>query len=374
MEDLLIPMIGGGVVLIAGILFFVMKKKQNDNLDELATEANAKKDIPQGKVKKKTTPVEEKVEEPIKDEPVVEKDEVVTPEKVVEKEPAIEIKIASTTAKKVTKRDVPAHGKITKQDLTIFAGTKILVAEDNMINQKVIKGLMGDSGMELTMADDGQIALDILEKNSDFHLVLMDAHMPNVDGFEATRIIRANPNYEHILVVALSGDTAVDDIRKMREAGMEEQLAKPLKMDSLYDVLYAYGVLNEAEDEEEVVVETSSDSASKFVELNIEQGLETFGGDEDFYKEEGLTPFLEAYENIADVIDDLVINEEFDKLNGLLHDVLGVAGSIGALKLQANTTTMKESVKATQGESYGDYSDAYREQVASLIKEIKEYI
>ncbi len=369
MEDLLIPMIGGGVVVIAAILFFVMKKKQNDNLDDLATEANTKKDIPQGKVKKKEAPKEEKTQEPIVEE-VVTKEEPAP----VEKEAPIEIKIASTTAKKVTKRDVPAHGKIVKADLTIFAGTKILVAEDNMINQKVIKGLMGDSGMELTMADDGQIALDILEKNSDFHIVLMDAHMPNVDGFEATRIIRANPNYEHILVVALSGDTAVDDIRKMREAGMEEQLAKPLKMDSLYDVLYAYGVLNEAGAEEEVVVETSSASASKFVELNIEQGLETFGGDEDFYKEEGLTPFIQAYENIADVVDDLVINEEFDKLNGLLHDVLGVSGSIGALKLQANTTTMKESIKETQGESYGDFSDAYREQVARLVKEIKEYI
>jgi CheY-like chemotaxis protein len=366
MENL-IPMIGGGVVVIAGILFFVMKKKQNDNLDDLATEANTKKDVPQGTVKQKESAV---VEETVKEE-VPEPIEVSTP---AEKAMPIEIKIASTTAKKVTKRDVPAHGKITKPDLSIFAGTKILVAEDNMINQKVIKGLMGDSGMELTMADDGQIALDILEKNSDFHIVLMDAHMPNVDGFEATRIIRANPNYEHILVVALSGDTAVDDIRKMREAGMEEQLAKPLKMDALYDILYAYGVLNEAGAEEEVVAETTSASANQFVELNIEQGLETFGGDEAFYKEEGLTPFLEKYENIADEVDDLVINGEFDKLNGLLHDVLGVAGSIGALKLQANTTTMKESIKATQGESYGEFSDAYREEVARLSKEIKEYI
>ena len=371
MEDLMIPMIGGGVVVIGAILFFVMKKKQNDNLDELATEANSKKDVPQGTVKKKEVPATQ-------EETVTQEEEIVAPvvqeSAPVEQEPKIEIKIASTTAKKVTKRDVPAHGKIVKQDLAIFAGTKILVAEDNMINQKVIKGLMGDSGIELTMADDGQIALDILEQNSDFHLVLMDAHMPNVDGFEATRAIRANPNYEHILVVALSGDTAADDIRKMREAGMEEQLAKPLKMDDLYDVLYAYGVLNEAGEDEEVVAQTASNANNKFVELNVEQGLETFGGDEDFYKEEGLVPFLEAYENIADTIDELVISGELDKLNGLLHDVLGVSGSIGALKLQENTTTMKESIKETQGESYGDYSDAYREQVARLIKEIKEYL
>ncbi|MEA3227674.1 MAG: response regulator [Campylobacterota bacterium] len=365
MEDLLIPIIGGGVVLIAGVLFFVMKKKQSDNLDELATEANTKKEVPQGTVKQKEkAPEVEKVEEPVKESL---KEEVV-------QTPAPEIKIASITAKNVTKRDVPEHGKIVKQDLAIFAGTKILVAEDNMINQKVIKGLLGDSGIELTMADDGQITVDILEKNSDFHIVLMDAHMPNIDGFEATRIIRANPNYEHILVVALSGDTAVDDIRKMREAGMEEQLAKPLKMDALYDILYAYGVLNEVDDVEESAVEASESTSTQYVELNIEQGLETFGGDEDFYKEEGLVPFLEGYENIADVVDELVINEEFDKLNGLLHDVLGVAGSIGALKLQANTTTMKESVKETNGESYGDYSEAYREQVSRLIKEIKEYL
>ncbi len=362
MEDLLIPIIAGGVVLVGGILFFVMKKKQNDNLDELATEANTKKDVPQGTVKKKV----EKVEEPPAEVQQVE------PTPMVEEAP-LEIKIASITAKNVTKRAVPAHGKIVKQDLAIFAGTKILVAEDNMINQKVIKGLLGDSGIELTMADDGQIAVDILEKNSDFHIVLMDAHMPNIDGFEATRIIRANPNYEHILVVALSGDTAVDDIRKMREAGMEEQLAKPLKMDALYDILYAYGVLNEAESSQEPEQEVAV-SDVKYVELDIEQGIETFGGDVDFYKEEGLTPFLEGYSDIADRVDDLVMDEKFDELNGLLHDVLGVAGSIGALKLQANTTTMKESVKETQGESYGDFSDDYREQIQRVMKEIKEFL
>ena len=371
MENLLIPIIVGGVVLVGGILFFVMKKKQNDNLDDLVTEANTKKDVPKGTVKKKESTPEVKVAEPVQEEPKVE----VKPEvKPIVTEAPMEIKIASVTAKNLTKRDVPPHGKIVKQDLSLFAGTKILVAEDNMINQKVIKGLLGDSGIELTMADDGQIALDILEKNSDFDIVLMDAHMPNVDGFEASRIIRANPKYEHILVVALSGDTAVDDIRKMREAGMEEQLAKPLKMDALYDVLYAYGVLNEEGDYEEESDDEISSVSANFVELNIEQGIETFGGDVDFYKEEGLTPFLEGYSNIADRIDELVMDEKFVELNGLLHDVLGVSGSIGALKLQENTITMKESVKETQGESYGDFADDYREQVQRVLKEIKEFI
>ena len=179
----------------------------------------------------------------------------------------------------IQKRNVPSHGKITKQHFSEFSGQRILVAEDNVINQKVINGLLAGSGINIVMADDGQIALDILEKDSDFLLVLMDAHMPRVDGFEATRAIRSNPKYDHILVVALSGDTASDDIAKMKAAGMAEQLEKPLRMDSLYDILYAY-TGQESKEENSDYSEVVMTKA-----LNGEKGLATCGGDEEFYHE-----------------------------------------------------------------------------------------
>ena len=130
--------------------------------------------------------------------------------------------------------------EINKGNFKEFAGLRLLIAEDNLINQKVIVGLLKESGINIKIANDGQECLDILQEDPNYQIILMDAHMPRVDGLEATRQIRANPAYNHITVMALSGDTGVDDIRKMRDAGMEEQLEKPLKIAALYQALYCY--------------------------------------------------------------------------------------------------------------------------------------
>ncbi|MDF1884341.1 response regulator, partial [Sulfurimonas sp. SAG-AH-194-C21] len=87
----------------------------------------------------------------------------------------------------ITKRDVPSHGNIKKQNFSEFSGERIIVAEDNLINQKVLTGLLAGSGIEVLIANDGQEVLEILENDTDFLMILMDAHMPRLDGFEATR-------------------------------------------------------------------------------------------------------------------------------------------------------------------------------------------
>ena len=359
------------VVIIALLVVMKLKKKKPSAFD-------ADVDFSQAPSKPKKAPampsepaVAKKVETPapkeeVKPEPVPVKEEVVKQEAPILKEEPKE-------SVRKPKREVPAHGKMAKQDFAIFAGNRILVAEDNMINQKVIKGLIGDIGIDIVIADDGQIALDILEKDSDFVFVLMDAHMPNVDGFEATRQIRANPKYDDILVVALSGDTAADDIRKMREAGMEEQLAKPLKVDALYDIFYAYAEINEGGAQSAVVEEKKEESSAPAGVLDTEKGLATCGGDRDFYCEI-LSEFLGKYENAADQLDDLIIDGELGKVNEVLHDIIGVAANIGADKFYEYTTQMKESIKQSEGESYGEYSETYRDEVAKLMKEIKDYI
>jgi len=267
----------------------------------------------------------------------------------------------------IKKRTVPSHGKITKQNFKEFAGTKILVAEDNLINQKVITGLLADTGIEITLADDGQEALDILEKNSDFTIILMDAHMPRVDGFEATRIIRANPDYSHIVVVALSGDTASDDIAKMSAAGMQEHLEKPLRMDALYDILYAYtGDAQDSEDDEYISVVATK-------ELNGDKGLEICGGDEKFYHEI-LKEFVSSYTNSTDKLSDLLNRGEIAQADQLLLDIIGVTANIGADSLNRIASTLKEALKDTKEKSYLTLLEQYKEHLEELIADIKEYV
>lgn len=263
------------------------------------------------------------------------------------------------------KIDVPPHGKITKNNFAEFSGTKILVAEDNIINQKVISGLLADSGIEITIANDGQIALEILQENHDFNLILMDAHMPRIDGFQATRAIRANPLYEHIVIVALSGDTAVDDIRKMKDSGMEEFLKKPLHINDLYDVLYAYTKEDSQNDEFVDVVKTKA--------LNGEQGLSVCGGDKDFYKDI-LQEFINNYTSSSTQLVNFIEKNDLISADEILLDFIGITANIGANAMHDIALELKEAIRDTEEKSYTILLEEYKEHLAILESDIKGYI
>ena len=265
---------------------------------------------------------------------------------------------------KITKREVPPHGKIHKENFKEFAGERILLAEDNLINQKVILGLLADSGIEVVVANDGLEALNILEKDDNFLLVLMDAHMPNMDGFEATREIRKNPKYDHILVVALSGDTAADDIKKMTEAGMSEHLEKPLKIDALYDIIYAYsGAQKEKNAEIEVLISTSLDTT---------EGLAICGGDDQFYREI-LNEFLESYKNSTEVLQAALQNKRHEEAAKILLDIIGVSANIGAAELNKTATALRNAIEQRDS-NIGPLFSEFSANLKNLVKDIYSYL
>jgi len=265
----------------------------------------------------------------------------------------------------IQKRFVPEHGKITKQNFSEFAGERILVAEDNLINQKVLLGLLAESGIELVMANDGQEALDILENDTNFLMILMDAHMPRVDGFQATRIIRANPKFDHIVVVALSGDTASDDIQKMKNAGMSEQLEKPLRMESLYNIIYAYAGQDTHKDEFIEAIMTKN--------LDTEKGIQTCGGDEDFYREI-LSEFMTDYADSSNKLGEFLRSNNFQAADAYLLDIIGVTANIGALPFGEIASNMKLALRDTHEQSYFSFFDQYKVQLDRLMQDIREYL
>ncbi|WP_345984352.1 response regulator [Sulfurimonas sp. HSL-1656] len=258
------------------------------------------------------------------------------------------------------KRDLPAElGAVTKERLAEFAGNRLLIAEDNLINQKVISRLLEGSGMDIVIANNGQEALDMLNENPNYNMVLMDAHMPVMDGFEATQAIRQDPRFDAIAVVALSGDVGADDIRKMREAGMEEQLAKPLRVDALYAVMYQYlNLASEAveEAEEEMLPELKTHGAD--TALNAAVGLDICAGDKVMYAEI-LDEFVTSYNQADNLVHTYIRANDDTKLVAFMLDVKGVASNIGADALAEAAETLREAVLINRVEEYNTLADAF---------------
>ncbi|MBC8792615.1 MAG: hypothetical protein C6Y20_13520 [Tagaea sp. CACIAM 22H2] len=124
---------------------------------------------------------------------------------------------------------------------------RILLAEDNAVNQKVALGLLKPGGHQVDVANDGRAALALAAAN-DYDVVLMDMHMPNMDGIEATKAIRALPGARGaVRIVAATAGALQSDIDRCLEAGMNDYIAKPIVPEKLFAALRAAAPASSAE-------------------------------------------------------------------------------------------------------------------------------
>ncbi|GIV11381.1 MAG: hypothetical protein KatS3mg020_0872 [Fimbriimonadales bacterium] len=141
----------------------------------------------------------------------------------------------------------PAHVQLertlTPSEQTDLTGMRVLVAEDNLVNQKVIRRTLEKWGVTVQIAHHGREALEWLAREP-FHLVLMDCQMPEMDGFETTQRIREyeRPRGLHIPIIALTANALEGDREKCLECGMDDYLSKPVNPDALREKLVQWGL------------------------------------------------------------------------------------------------------------------------------------
>jgi PAS domain S-box-containing protein len=119
------------------------------------------------------------------------------------------------------------------QAIALLQGAKVLLVEDNEVNQELVMEILTTRGLSVIVAGNGQEGLDLLDKEH-FDLVLMDCQMPVLDGYETTRRIRQQPKFKDLPVIALTANVLSGDYKKTQEAGMCEHLAKPLDPDLMF--------------------------------------------------------------------------------------------------------------------------------------------
>lgn len=137
----------------------------------------------------------------------------------------------------------PSDAKIIQEvlvpsDINVLEGLKVIIAEDEAINRIYMKKFLSKHGVIVTEAVNGQDVLD-RSKESEYDLILMDMGMPEVDGIEATKIIRESEKKsgKHIPIIALTANAFPEDVRKCIEAGMDHFLSKPIKEKELLSVI-----------------------------------------------------------------------------------------------------------------------------------------
>jgi two-component system sensor histidine kinase/response regulator len=119
----------------------------------------------------------------------------------------------------------------------VLTGRRILLAEDNALNQNVATMILEGAGCEVIVANDGAQALNILINDKKFDAILMDMQMPVMDGLTAAREIRAMPELGNIPIIALTANASDEDRKRCLDAGMNEYSSKPFKPQQLFQVI-----------------------------------------------------------------------------------------------------------------------------------------
>jgi len=225
-----------------------------------------------------------------------------------------------------------------------FSGLKALLVEDNEINQQIAVELMEDKGMQVTVAGNGLEALEILEqKHGDFDIVFMDLQMPVMDGYEASRKIRADEKYNHIPLVAMTAHAMIEERERCFSLGMNEHVSKPIEPDVLYSTIQrrcSDKLQSLMLNEQFVKPVTRVNSAAKAHSYSIydielldaKNGLMRVAGNEVLYHRL-LSQLVDKEYDFCKRLDIALEKKDYRHAKRLVHTLKGTSGNLGATRL-----------------------------------------
>lgn len=259
----------------------------------------------------------------------------------------------------ISKQEIIANKENHSQSLR---GIRVLVAEDNEINQQIVRELLMNAGIAVMIANHGKEALEILEKHS-FDAVLMDMSMPVMDGFEATRQIRANARYANLPVIALSGGVTTQEQEKCAVAGTNAFIAKPLDPKQLISILaFFVGEISENQAAQTIKETSYLENLAGFDVKNL---LATLNQNHQLAIRLMFT-FSAKFKNVANEIETLLAQNKIEAAQDLIHDVKGSAGSIGAIELHRVAKNLEKQFDELNFSEFKKELQATLETIATL--------
>jgi PAS domain S-box-containing protein len=231
----------------------------------------------------------------------------------------------------------PASPSPPTSDPTIFpdaTGIRILLVEDNQMNQQVATELLESTGATVSIANHGGEAVRLLtegEQPPPFDIVFMDLQMPEMDGFTATRLLRAQPQLQKLPIIAITAHALVEEQQRCLEAGMNDHVSKPIDPDALFTTLMRWSRPRkvQAAETEAPPPRAAEDKVFPQMEgVDVAGGLRRVAGNKRLYRDL-LVRFAAQQGNAGVQIAVALESNDLKLAERLAHTVAGVAGNIG---------------------------------------------
>jgi two-component system, sensor histidine kinase and response regulator len=251
----------------------------------------------------------------------------------------------------------PVAPKTAAETTPTFSGSRILLVEDNPVNQRVAQRLLQKLSARVTVANNGEEALERLAAAS-FDLVLMDCQMPVMDGFTATRRIRElearRGTGTRLPIIALTANVMSEDRENCAAAGMDAHLGKPIEPKQMIDALSRFL-------KEELVPPA----------IDLEALRQITGGDAEFERELADTFVASGDQALADIIAALKTND-YDTVRKRAHALKGASANIHALSLSSVASSLETAARSQAGPTMSGLVDELAQKLAAVNAELRK--
>ncbi|MEI6415157.1 MAG: response regulator, partial [Pseudomonadota bacterium] len=231
-------------------------------------------------------------------------------------------------------------------------GARILLVEDNEINQQVARETLERMGFVVVIASHGEQALAALEASGPFDVVLMDIHMPVMDGLEATRRIRRDGRFHDLPVIAMSASVMARDQSECLAAGMNGHVAKPILPEQLLGGLERWiapgkRVTPARQDQPKALPSGADDLPGHLPGFDLGQAIQRVSGNRDLLVDL-LRQFGVQYATASETLAGLLGHGQHKEAARWVHKLRGVAGNLGAIEVHRHAGTLEQELRAGQ--------------------------
>ncbi len=229
-------------------------------------------------------------------------------------------------------------------------GVRVLLAEDNPLNQQVACELLGDLGVHVTVAGNGRQAVDMAQAQA-FDAILMDMQMPELDGVDATRALQAMPHWFGTPIIAMTANAMNADRKRCLDAGMVDFVVKPIEPDQLFKTLLrwtARGEAAQANPDAQPTPDKGQKTGASMLQtevagLDVQAGLRRVMGREDRYLNL-LKNFVTEQANAPARIEQALSDGRLQEAKRATHTLLGLTGTIGAHVLYGAVQKLEQAI------------------------------
>ena len=265
------------------------------------------------------------------------------------------------------------------EQLKSIQGAKVLLVEDNELNQEVAVELLKEAHICVDVAENGEIAVQKVQEH-EYDIVLMDMQMPVMDGIRATQAIRALPGFADLPIVAMTANAMQSDRERCLAAGMNDHLGKPIEPDELWSRLLQWIKPRLTTDSavQSMPVPVSNpntntvDIPTDIEELDSIVGSRRTLGKQSLYLSQ-LRKFATTQKQLSEQLNSALAATDLEVAERLVHTLKGLAGNIGALQLQQDAAAVESVIHSREpADSWQPLVKTMTTRLLSLITQLEQ--